>query len=150
MSKQHVCQVLICQRYRLIVATALGVVAAPPHAADAATVNFYDVQIGATHITDTSPSPLSKSGSGSTPDFSYSYSVLAGPGLLGDSNSVTVGPGQSGGISSNTNFTMSGVILTGPVGSTLVQYNVNFEVQGSFMLSATDSVLGDGDWARRA
>ncbi len=34
---------------------------------------------------------------------------------------------------------MSGVILTGPVGSTLVQYNVNFEVQGSFMLSATDS-----------
>ena len=141
MSKRLFGQMILCQRRRFIIAAAVGV-AAPLHAAYASTVNFYDVQIISTHITETSSSPLSTSGSGTVPayGFSYSYSVLAGPGLLGNSNSVTVAPGQSsadGVISSNTNFTMSDIVLTGPSGSTFAQYSFNFDVTGSFTLSSS-------------
>ena len=133
---------------RFLTATGLAV-AGTIHAVNASTVNFYDVQILTVtppDITATSPSQETTSGSGTTAIGKYSYSVLAGPGLLGDSNSVTAASttGDQGDVRSNTNFTMSNILLTGPAGSTFVEYSVNFDVTGSFLLTSVDNATARG------
>lgn len=136
------------QGCRFITATVLAV-AGTIHAVNASTVNFYDVQIYTVtppDITATSPSQETASGSGTRAIGNYSYSVLAGPGLLGDSNSVsaTSATGDQGDVRSNTNFTMSNILLTGPSGSTFIYYSVNFDVTGSFLLTASGNATATG------
>ena len=128
---------------------AASVVSGPILSAHASTVNFYDVQIYTVtppDITATGPSQETASGSGTTAVGHYSYSVIAGPGLLGDSNSVTAASttGDQGDVRSNTNFTMSNIVLAGPAGSTFVDYSVNFDVTGSFLLTSTGNAAARG------
>ena len=140
---------LISPRRVAIVVAAASVVAGPILPAHASTVNFYDVQIYTVtppDITATSASQETASGSGTTAIGNYSYSVLAGPGLLGDSNSVTATSttGDQRDVRSNTNFTMSNIVLTGPAGSTFVDYSVNFDVTGSFSLTSAGNATARG------
>jgi hypothetical protein len=131
------------------VVAAASVVAGPIFSAHASTVDFYDVQIYTVtppDITATNSSQETASGSGTTAIGNYSYSVLAGPGLLGDSNSVTATSttGDQRDVRSNTNFTMSNIVLTGPAGSAFVDYSVNFNVTGSFLLSSAGNATARG------
>jgi hypothetical protein len=117
--------------------------------AHASTINFYDVQIlGVTppDVTATGSSEESAKGSGTTAVGKYSYSVLAGAGLLGDSNSVTASSttGDQGDVRSNTKFTMNNISLTGPAGSTSFEYSVNFDVTGSFVLTSAGNATARG------
>jgi len=128
------------------IATAL-VIFGTVHAANATPQYSYDVQIlGVTppDFTGTGSSQLTNSGSGTTSLGSYSYSVLAGFGVLGDANGLSLATAAVGDVRSTTSFLLDNITLTGPVGVTFVDYNVNFTITGSFALSATGNAVANG------
>jgi hypothetical protein len=137
-----------CLRRGIAAAAVIAAMTAPE--AHATPQYYYDVQIsGVTTgvgITDTGSTQLTDSGSGSLSAGSYSFSVLAGPGVLGDENGLTLASVGSalGDVRSTTSFVLDNIVLTGPAGVTYVTYDVNFTLTGSFALSASGNAVANG------